>query len=171
GLSKAQAVLLRQSWQEGAVAAKAARMTRRRRDGLAQHREKGPDMVWRTVESECYVRECISALPEKEARLLTYGPFVEGKNCTHRPRTRGRRRGGGGGGDPGSGTDEEKKVGAVEDKDAFFYTMDAKRREHETAMELRRGQQAYAAMLDKKVCPKCGAVQSYDEVGCRRSRC
>ncbi|CAN0506559.1 unnamed protein product [Ectocarpus sp. 8 AP-2014] len=32
-------------------------------------------------------------------------------------------------------------------------------------MEHRRGELAYKAVLDKRVCPGCGAEQSYDEVG------
>ncbi|CAM9170423.1 unnamed protein product [Ectocarpus sp. 12 AP-2014] len=32
-------------------------------------------------------------------------------------------------------------------------------------MEHRRGELAYKAVLDKRVCAGCGGVQSYDEVG------
>ncbi|KAH8060042.1 tudor domain-containing protein [Aureococcus anophagefferens] len=41
------------------------------------------------------------------------------------------------------------------------------RREKEAAI----GKAAYDVKLDKKVCPNCGAVQSYDEVEEKRDRC
>ncbi|CAN0217676.1 unnamed protein product, partial [Laminaria digitata] len=38
-------------------------------------------------------------------------------------------------------------------------------------MEHRRGELAYKDTLDKRLCPGCGAEQSYDEVGTKTDAC
>ncbi|KAH8091074.1 tudor domain-containing protein [Aureococcus anophagefferens] len=88
----------------------------------------------------------------------------EARHCVFRPKTRK---------DPnsevkessdGEGPDAEAKT------DNFIQRQDAwtrKVRREEAAI----GKANYGVKLDKKVCPSCGAVQSYDEVEEKRDRC
>ena len=53
----------------------------------------------------------------------------------------------------------------------FTIRMEAKERSRRQKLERKRGEKEYEQMIDKKVCPKCGAIQSYDEVVSRRNKC
>ena len=53
----------------------------------------------------------------------------------------------------------------------FMSRMELKEKKRREKLERARGEKEYAVLIDKKCCPNCGAVQSYDEVVSRRNRC
>ena len=54
---------------------------------------------------------------------------------------------------------------------AFFARQDTKITKLRKELERSRGEREYNAKVDKKVCPSCGAAQTYDEVAKRKKRC
>ncbi|KAH8049813.1 tudor domain-containing protein [Aureococcus anophagefferens] len=98
-------------------------------------------------------------------RLARHGSYGDARHCVFRPKTRK---------DPnsevkessdGEGNDAEAKA------DNFIQRQDAWTRKVRREKEAAIGKAHYDVKLDKKVCPNCGAVQSYDEVEEKRDRC
>jgi len=85
-------------------------------------------------------------------------------NCTFRPRTRR---------DPAN---ETASRGANDDrandtKDDVIGRCIAAAKNREKELERKRNERDYALVQDKKRCPECGRVQSFDEVDQKRKRC
>ena len=97
----------------------------------------------------------------REARMLRFGSRDEAENCTFQPKITRSPIG-------------ESKRGEGEGKSAaesFLIGMEAKERARRQRMKDRVGQKEYDALLDKKVCPRCGNFQSYDEVQSNKKSC
>lgn len=72
-------------------------------------------------------------------------------------------------------TPETKKL-SLEDSNDFFERMQAKEAERKEKLQLAAAKAQYDAKVDKKICPSCGTVQSFDDMTkgrmeCRNERC
>ena len=98
---------------------------------------------------------------QKKSNKLRFASEDDEKNCTfnatHKKKKRGEQK-----------RDSESKENEGAD---FTIRMEAKERSRRQKLERKRGEKEYEQMIDKKVCPKCGAIQSYDEVVSRRNKC
>lgn len=96
---------------------------------------------------------------EKKSSKLRFASEDDEKNCTFNAarKTRGEQKRG----------DESKENGTSD----FTIRMEARERSRRQKLERKRGEKAYESIIDKKQCPNCGAVQSYDEVVSRRNKC
>ncbi|CAM9254846.1 unnamed protein product, partial [Hapterophycus canaliculatus] len=175
GLSPAQVLLLRRSREVGRKRNSPRSGCEKRTDELAQPKENRPATRTRNPATEALLEELTRLMTDKERRAFLHACLADAKECTHRPRTRsvaGRRAGRGDANDGRRGEEEAKDdAGAAGSRDAFLYRVDAQERAKAAAMEHRRGELAYKAVLDKRVCPGCGAEQSYDEVQEKRKTC
>ncbi|CAM9971560.1 unnamed protein product [Ectocarpus sp. 6 AP-2014] len=177
GLSQAQVLLLRRSRKLGREGDAPRTVSERRTEQLAQPKEHRPATRTRNPATEALVEELTKTMTDKEKRGFLHACLADAKECTHRPYTRSaaaaarHRRGGAGVGATGGGEEAKDGSGPGASIDAFLYRMDAQERAKNAAMEHRRGELAYKAVLDKRVCPGCGAEQSYDEVEEKRKIC
>jgi hypothetical protein len=94
---------------------------------------------------------------------LKYSTYDDAKECTFRPLINGKKK-------------KEKKdsddEGKVEDpKYSFISRQEAEERMRREELAFKQGKLDYDAKIDKKVCPKCGLKQSYDEVKEKRKLC
>ncbi|CAM9386292.1 unnamed protein product, partial [Phaeothamnion confervicola] len=71
------------------------------------------------------------------------------------------------GNDGGAGTTGPADGGGT----TFLQRMDEATHSQRQRLERQRAEEAYAACLDKKRCPGCGAEQTYDEVRGKRTAC
>eukprot|EP00752_Nemacystus_decipiens_P009653 g8624.t1 len=121
----------------------------------------------RNPATEALVDHLTKRMTDKEKRAFLHACLEDARECTHKPRTRStaarRVRGAEGSGGGEGGEEAKDGQGAASNRDAFLYRVDAQERAKTAAMEHRRGELAYKAVLDKRVCPGCGAEQSYDE--------
>ena len=87
----------------------------------------------------------------------TYALLDDKANCTFRPKTA--RKG--------------SRLSAEEDSKAYGFLdrQEAMERSRRQQMEFNRGKAEYDAKIDKRVCPQCGAKQSYDEFKEKRKKC
>lgn len=97
-----------------------------------------------------------------------YASYDEMKNCTFKPKIR--RRAADRGNDS-SGDEGETKSKAASSKAAFVDRQAQDERKRRSAVEHRRGKEAYDAIVDKKFCPRCTAKRSYDEYREKKKRC
>jgi hypothetical protein len=72
-------------------------------------------------------------------------------------------------------TPKPKKL-SLEDSNDFFERMQAKEAERKEKLQLAAAKAQYEAKVDKKVCPSCGTVQSFEEMtkgrmDCRNEQC
>ncbi|CAM9952553.1 unnamed protein product [Ectocarpus sp. 13 AM-2016] len=177
GLSQAQVLLLRRSRKLGREGDAPRTVSERRTEQLAQPKEHRPATRARNPATEALVEELTRTMTDTEKRAFLHACLADAKECTHRPYTRSaaaaarHRRGGAGDGGTGGGEEAKDGSGPGTSIDAFLYRMDAQERAKNAAMEHRRGELAYKAVLDKRVCPGCGAEQSYDEVEEKRKIC
>ncbi|CAM9111508.1 unnamed protein product [Ectocarpus sp. 4 AP-2014] len=177
GLSQAQVLLLRRSKKLDREGGAPRTVSERRTEQLAQPKEHRPATRTRNPATEALVQELTKTMTDKEKRAFLHACLADAKECTHRPYTRSaaagarHRRGGAGDGATGGGEEAKHGSGPGASIDAFLYRMDAQERAKNAAMEHRRGELAYKAALDKRVCPGCGAEQSYDEVEEKRKIC
>jgi ribosomal protein S27AE len=91
---------------------------------------------------------------------MKYTLYDEVENCTFRPKL--------------TSSTAESKGGAREDgdeKNNFIQRQEATARNRREELDFKMGQADYAAKIDKKECPVCGAKQSYDEVKEKRKQC
>jgi hypothetical protein len=88
-----------------------------------------------------------------------YASLTDAKECTFNPKIRQR------------GANNPRGQGDHDTGEMFIYRTEAAQRAHLRDLEHRRGELAYQAVLDKRSCPGCGAVQSYDEVVEKRKHC
>ena len=93
-------------------------------------------------------------------RRLAHGRGDDAKHCTFLPRTCK--------GDPlgEGGAKDGERVGSN-----FIARQDAWNRKVRTGREHAMGKKDYDCLLNKKSCPGCGAVQTYDEVLDKRTNC
>ncbi|CAB1100265.1 unnamed protein product [Ectocarpus sp. CCAP 1310/34] len=159
------------------VAALAAREVQMKTRWYLVVRRQLASKVSRNPATDALVEELTKTMTDKEKRAFLHACLADAKECTHRPYTRSaaavarHRRGGAGDGATGGGEEAKDGSGPGASIDAFLYRMDAQERAKNAAMEHRRGELAYKAVLDKRVCPDCGAEQSYDEVEEKRKIC
>lgn len=99
---------------------------------------------------------------QRKKNKLRFASEDDEKNCTFNSTLKKKRHG------EQKKSDGESKEGGVAD---FTVRMEAKERSRRLKLERKRGEKEYENLIDKKVCPKCGAVQSYDEVVSRRNKC
>ena len=99
---------------------------------------------------------------QRKKNKLKFASEDDEKNCTFNSTLKKKRHG------EQKKSDGESKEGGVAD---FTVRMEAKERARRQKLERKRGEKEYESLIDKKVCPKCGAVQSYDEVVSRRNKC
>jgi hypothetical protein len=69
------------------------------------------------------------------------------------------------------GRDDDHETKENDGEKDFMDRMEAKERKRRENLARKRGEKDYEVMIDKKVCPNCGAIQSYDEVVSRRKKC
>lgn len=108
-----------------------------------------------------------SAEAAKHDATLRFATFEDAQECTFRPHTKGKKankRNGGAAGDDDNGAKEDPKF-------SFISRQEAEERNRREDLAFRIGQQDYDALVDKKICPLCGAKQSYDEVKEKRKKC
>jgi len=92
--------------------------------------------------------------------LFKFASRDDALNCTFRPRL-------GKGELPG----EEAKSDGEDNPNNFIQRQDAWGRKVRQDREHRMGEKEYGYVIDKKMCPSCGAVQKYDEIVNKRDRC
>ena len=95
-----------------------------------------------------------------QKRLFKFASRDDALNCTFRPRL-------GKGELPG----EEAKSDGEDNPNNFIQRQDAWGRKVRQDREHRMGEKEYGYVIDKKMCPSCGAVQKYDEIVNKRDRC
>eukprot|EP01039_Chlorochromonas_danica_P003743 gene3743-4092_t len=103
-----------------------------------------------------------SAWERKADKTLRYSTFEEAKECTFRPRLNGRKN------ERRDRNDDEAKE---DPKSSFISRQEAEERNRREELTFMMGKQNYDAKVDKKICPRCGAKQSYDEVREKRKIC
>jgi hypothetical protein len=94
-----------------------------------------------------------------QKRLFKFASRDDALNCTFRPRL--------GKGDP-LGEDAKSDDDGTNN---FIQRQDAWGRKVRQAREHAAGEKEYACVIDKKMCPSCGAIQKYDEIVNKRDRC
>ena len=96
---------------------------------------------------------------EKKSTKFRFASEDDEKNCTFNATKKKR--------------GEQKRGDESKENDASDFTirMEARERSRRQKLERKRGEKDYESMIDKKQCPNCGAVQSYDEVVSRRNKC
>ena len=68
--------------------------------------------------------------------------------------------------------EEIRSAKVSQDKiEKFLRRMDASGRGRADRLDKKRAEKDYNARIDKKICPKCGTAQTYDEVVKRKKRC
>ena len=97
----------------------------------------------------------------RDKRIFKYGNRDDALNCTFRPKL--------GKGDPLGEEKTNEDEEPVENN--FIQRQDAWGRKVRQQKEHAAGEKDYAAVIDKKMCPSCGAVQKYDEILNKRDRC
>lgn len=91
-----------------------------------------------------------------------YGLLDDAKNCTFRPTL------------TSTSAESGRAKGSHGDDDAksnFIERQEAAARSRREEQDFSIGKAAYDKLVDKKICPKCGAKQSYDEVKEKRKKC
>lgn len=111
-----------------------------------------------------------SKLDVKLDPTLKHSTYDDAKETTFRPTIHGR-----------SKRAEAKQRADVDDDDgpvrkedpkySFISRQEAEERNRREELAYKIGKQDYDALLNKRVCPKCGAKQSYDEVKEKRKLC
>ncbi|RYG68901.1 hypothetical protein EON64_04075 [archaeon] len=114
----------------------------------------------------------LSAVPRKEPadwersadRTLRYLTLEEAQECTFRPHLRSAQK--------KNNREQREDDGAKEDpRFSFISRQEAEERNRREELQFKMGKKDYDALVDKKVCPQCGAKQSYDEVKEKRKLC
>ena len=108
-----------------------------------------------------YGRTVKDVTNERDKRIFKYGNRDDALNCTFRPKL--------GKGDPLGEEKTEDPEEPVENN--FIQRQDAWGRKVRHQKEHAAGEKDYAAVIDKNMCPSCGAVQKYDEILNKRDRC
>eukprot|EP01031_Cornospumella_fuschlensis_P027877 gene27877-33662_t len=114
----------------------------------------------------------LSAAPRKEPawqrsadKTLQYLTLEEAQECTFRPHLRSSAQ-------KKSSREHRDDDGAKEDpRFSFISRQEAEERNRREELQFKIGKLDYDALVDKKVCPQCGAKQSYDEVKEKRKLC
>ena len=110
--------------------------------------------------TDVYGRTVKDVTNAAQKRLFKFASRDDALNCTFRPRL-------GKGELPG----EEAKSDGEDNPNNFIQRQDAWGRKVRQDREHRKGEKEYGYVIDKKMCPSCGAVQKYDEIVNKRDRC
>lgn len=136
-------------------------------------KSKTKDQGGRRHNKEAYER--LSAAKKQDMSLFyiqnesgrKYASFDDAKNCTFTPRTNEAKK--------KKQQQKDDRDSREEEKDShsqsFLLRQEANERKRLNEMLFQKGKQEYEARVDKKQCPSCHAVQSYDEVKEKRKNC
>jgi len=162
GISKSQKLMLEKSKRMGGRAKKELRISRDKLEDLAKPKVKHEGTLYKTVESERALHRAMKGKTKEERMRMSYGADTDMKNCKFKPKTKI---------NPFGEVAGDFDDDGPKDKNAIIYKLEAYKRGIDKAREGQIGKNEYDIKLDKRQCPQCGAVQSYDEVIEKRKKC
>jgi hypothetical protein len=103
-------------------------------------------------------------LPKCSRAKYIYAKLDDAKNCIFNPRLKIKS-------SKGASESKEDGPGGNSAVKPYILRMEAKEEKRKMKLERLQGQREYDARQDKKQCPKCGTVQTYDEIMDRKKKC
>eukprot|EP00639_Heterosigma_akashiwo_P019434 CAMPEP_0206386990 /NCGR_PEP_ID=MMETSP0294-20121207/16307_1 /ASSEMBLY_ACC=CAM_ASM_000327 /TAXON_ID=39354 /ORGANISM="Heterosigma akashiwo, Strain CCMP2393" /LENGTH=366 /DNA_ID=CAMNT_0053838213 /DNA_START=62 /DNA_END=1162 /DNA_ORIENTATION=- len=162
GISKSQLLLLQKSKRVGGKEKKQPRISRDKLNDLARPKPGHEGTLYKTVETDRALRRAFRGVSREERIRMSHATADDLKNATFRPKIKNNPFG-----EVMAGGDDD----APKDENAVIYRLEAYKRGVQKKITEAIGKNEYDVKLDKKQCPQCGAVQSYDEVIEKRKKC